>query len=164
MTFNRRHFLVAASAAAAATPAWAAGGLLFFRYAFSAISWETRVEDAIATGEKLGFPGVEPFRQNIVNYLGRPKALKAVMDAHHIRMATCSNGGGPGFSGNFYDPAQADKTVADHIKFVREFILPFGYIKHFKMNMGPRPPGYDARPDHIKRCADSLNRIGREII
>jgi sugar phosphate isomerase/epimerase len=163
MTFSRRHFIAAATASAA-VPAFAAGGKLPFRYAFSAISWETRIEDAIATGEKLGFPGIEPFRHNIVNWLGRPLALKALMDAHHIRMATCSNCGGPDFSGNFFDPAMAGKTVADHIKFVRAFIKPFGYINHFKMNMGPRPAGYDTNPDQIKRCADSLNRIGREII
>jgi sugar phosphate isomerase/epimerase len=163
MTFSRRHF-IAAAGAAAALPAYAAGGKLPFRYAFSAISWETRVEDAIATGERLGFPGIEPFRHNIVNYLGRPRALKALMDAHHIRMATCSNGGGPDFSGNFFDPVLADKTVADHIKLVREFIVPFGYVNHFKMNMGPRPAGYEVSDEQVKRCADSLNRIGREIL
>ena len=136
-----------------------------FRYAFSAISWETDIESAVKTGEKLGFPGIEPFRHNIVNYLGRPLALKKFMDDHQIRMATCSNGGGPDFSsGNFFDPAQADKTVADHIKFVREFIVPFGYCKHFKMNMGPRPKNYDTTDEMVKRCADSLNKIGREIL
>lgn len=163
MTFTRRHFL-AATAAATVLPAAAAPGKLPFRYAFSAISWETRVEEAIAVGQRLGFPGIEPFRQNVVNYLDKPLALKALMDAHDIRMATCSNGGGPNFSGNFFDPALADKTVADHIAFVRGFIKPFGYINHFKMNMGPRPAGYDTNDEQIKRCADSLNRIGREII
>ena len=62
-------------------------------------------------------------------------------------MVTCSNGGGPDFSGNFYDPAKANKTIADHIKFVRDFIKPFGYCDHFKMNMGPRPPGYDTNDE-----------------
>ena len=171
MTFNRRHFLQTSAAlgATAALPSQAisksaAAGTLPFRYAFSAISWETRIEDAIAAGEKLGFPGIEPFRHNIVNYLDRPLALKALMDKHHIQMATCSNGGGPDFEGNFYDPAKADKCVADHIKFVREFIKPFGYVNHFKMNMGPRPKSGDTSDDDIKRCADSLNRIGKEII
>jgi sugar phosphate isomerase/epimerase len=170
MTFNRRHFIVSSAAlamplpAAAQTSAQTSGKALPFRYAFSAISWETRIEDAIAAGEKLGFPGIEPFRHNIVNYLDKPLALKALMDKHHIRMATCSNGGGPDFEGNFFDPAKADKTVADHVKFVREFIKPFGYVNHFKMNMGPRPAGYDTNDEQIKRCADSLNRIGKETL
>jgi sugar phosphate isomerase/epimerase len=168
MTFDRRHFLVSSAAAlgASALPAsaQASAKALPFRYAFSAISWETRIEEAIAVGEKLGFPGIEPFRHNIVNYLDRPLALKALMDKHHIRMATCSNGGGPDFEGNFFDPAKADKAVADHIRFVREFIKPFGYVNHFKMNMGPRPAGYDTNDEQIKRCAASLNRIGKEIL
>lgn len=161
---DRRHFLVTAAAVTALPGAALAQGKLPFRYAYSAISWETDIETAVTVGEKLGFPGIEPFRQNVVNWLDRPKALKAFMDAHHVRMATCSNGGGPDFSGNFFDPAQADKTVADHVRFARQFLLPFGTVNHFKMNLGPRPPGYDTNDEQIKRCADTLNRIGREIL
>ncbi len=164
MTFSRRHFLVTSAALAGAGALPAAAKALPFRYAYSAISWGTNIEEAIAAGEKLGFAGVEPFRHNVVNYLDKPLALKALMDAHHIRMATCSNGGGPDFEGNFFDPAKADKTVADHVKFARSFIKPFGYVNHFKMNMGPRPAGYDTNDEQIKRCAASLNRIGKEII
>ena len=118
MMTTRRHFLQTSTALAGASAlgiGTAAAKPLPFRYAFSAISWETDIETAVKVGEKLGFPGIEPFRHNIVNYLGRPLALKKFMDDHHIRMATCSNGGGPDFSGNFFDPAMADKTVADHI-------------------------------------------------
>ncbi|MBN9587593.1 MAG: TIM barrel protein [Alphaproteobacteria bacterium] len=166
---SRRRFLSGAAAFAgaatmSATPAAAAGGKLPFRYSYSAISWDTNVEEAIRVGHKLGFPGVEPFRHNVVNYLGRPLALKKILDDAGMQMATCSNGGGPDFSGNFFDPAKAAKTVADHIKFAREFIKPFGYVNHFKMNMGPRPPGYDTSDDNIKQCAESLNRIGMETL
>ncbi len=162
---NRRHFLQASAAAVSALGVEAAAARpLPFRYAYSAISWETDIEEAIKVGEKLGFPGVEPFRHNVVNYLDKPLALKKLMDDHNIRMATCSNGGGPNFSGNFFDPAQAGQTVADHIKFAREFLKPFGYVNHFKMNMGPRPDSYDTTDEQIKRCADSLNRIGRETL
>jgi len=86
------------------------------------------------------------------------------MADHGLHMATCSNGGGPDFSGNFYDPAKVKKTIADHVKFVRNFIVPFGYVDHFKMNMGPRPPGYDTNDEQIKVCADALNQIGEQII
>ena len=161
---DRRHFLVTAAAVTALPGAALAQGKLPFRYAYSAISWGADIETAVTVGEKLGFPGIEPFRQNVVNWLDRPKALKAFMDAHHVRMATCSNGGGPDFSGNFFDPAQADKTVADHVRFARQFLLPFGTVNHFKMNLGPRHPGYDTNDEQIKRCADTLNRIGREIL
>ena len=88
----------------------------------------------------------QPFRDNVINYLDKPFVLKKLMDDSGMQMVTCSNGGGPDFSGNFFDPAKVKKTVADHIKFVRDFIVPFGYVDHFKMNMGSRPPGFATGP------------------
>ena len=168
MTFTRRHFIQtsAALAAVAGAPgaALAQAKPLPFRYAYSATSWDTNVEEAIRVGSKLGYPGIEPFRNNVINYLGKPLALKKIMDDHNIQMVTCSNGGGGDFTTNFYDPAKVDKSVKDHIAFARDFILPFGYCKHFKMNMGSRPPGYDTNDEQIKRCADAMNRIGKETI
>src|SRR5678815_1626452 len=119
MTYTRRRFIQtsAALAAVAGAPgtAIAQSKPLPFRYAYSAISWGTNIEEAVAVGERLGFPGVEPFRQNIVNYLDKPLALKKFMSDHHIQMATCSNGGGPKFSSNFYDAAKIDKLSLIHI-------------------------------------------------
>ena len=167
-TPTRRRFLQTSSAAGAAL---AAGGLvspaaarpLPFRYAYSAISWDANIEEAIKVGQRLKMPGIEPFRQNVINYLDKPLALKKLMDDAGVQMVTCSNGG-PNFSGNFYDPAKTPKTIADHVAFARDFIRPFGYCDHFKMNNGGRPPGYDVSDDQIKVCADALNAIGRETI
>ena len=168
MGLTRRHFLQTSAAlagtAALGGTAHAQGGKLPFRFAYSPISWKTDIEEAIKVGSRLGFPGVEPFRHNILNYLDRPLALKKIMDAHNIRMVTCSNGGGGNFTTNFYDPALIDKSVTDHIAFARTFIKPFGYCKHFKINMGPRPPGYDPNDEQSKRCADAMTRIGRDTI
>jgi len=167
MTFTRRHFIQTSAAVAGASAlglGTAAAKPLPFRYAYSAISWGTNIEEAVRVGERLGFPGVEPFRNNIMNYIDKPLALKKFMSDHHIQMATCSNGGGGDFSGNFYDAAKIDKSVKDHIAFAQNFIAPFGYCTHFKMNMGPRPPGYDTNDEQIKRCAGALNRIGKETI
>src|SRR5258708_7822397 len=86
------------------------------------------------------------------------------MSDHGLTMVTCSNGGGPDFSGTFYDPAKIKKTISDHVKFVHDFIVPFGYCDHFKMNMGGRPAGYDTKDDDIKVCADALNQIGEQIM
>ncbi|HYJ35672.1 MAG TPA: TIM barrel protein, partial [Rhizomicrobium sp.] len=167
MTFTRRHFIQTSAAVAGASAlglGTAAAKPLPFRYAYSAISWGTNIEEAIKVGQRLKMPGIEPFRQNVVNYLDKPLALKKLMDDAGLQMATCSNGGGPDFSGNFYDPRQTPKTIADHIKFARDFIKPFGYCNHFKMNNGPRPAGYDVSDDQIKVCADALNAIGKETI
>ena len=169
MTFTptRRRFIQTSSALGAASGlglSAAAAKPLPFRYGYSAISWETNIEEAIAVGQRVGLPGIEPFRQNVVNYLDKPLVLKKLMSDHGLQMVTCSNGGGPDFSGNFYDPAKTPKTIADHIKLARDFILPFGYCDHFKMNNGPRPPGLDVSDDQIKVCADALNAIGMETI
>ena len=167
MTIARRHFLQTSAALAGATGLGltpAAAKPLPFRYAYSAISWETNIEEAIKVGQRVGLPGIEPFRQNVVNYLDKPLALKKIMSDHGLQMVTCSNGGGPDFSGNFYDPAKVKKTIADHIKFVRDFIVPFGYCDHFKMNNGPRPANYDTSDENIKVCADALNQIGEAIL
>jgi inosose dehydratase len=164
---SRRRFLAGSTAfagAAALGTLPAAAARLPFRYAFSAISWNTDIMGAIQACKRLGFPGIEPFRHQVLDYLDKPLALKKVLDDNGVVLATCSNGGGKGFSGNFYDPSVAAKTVADHIAFARDFLKPFGYINHFKMNMGPRPKGYDTSDDDIKRCADSLNKIGMETL
>ena len=106
----RRRFLTSAAALAGASALGiggaAAAAPLPFRFAYSAISWESNIEEAIKAGARLGMPGIEPFRQNVVNYLDKPLALKKLMDDAGIRMVSCSNGGGPDFSGNFYDPAK----------------------------------------------------------
>jgi inosose dehydratase len=166
MRLTRRHFIQTSAALGAtalgASPA-AAARPLPFRYGYSAISWETNIEEAIKAGHRLGMRGIEPFRQNVVNYLDRPLALKALMDDAGMQMISCSNGG-PDFSSNFFDPAQTPKTIADHVRFARDFILPFGYCDHFKMNNGPRPAGYDVSDDQVKVCADTLNAIGMETI
>ena len=135
-----------------------------FRFAASAISWGTNIEEAIKAAARLRLPGLEPFRENVINYLDRPLELKALFDASHVQMVSCSNGGGPDFSGNFYDPAKTPKTIADHVKLAHDFMLPFGYCNHFKMNMGSRPPGGETSDDDIKVAADALNAIGKQTI
>ena len=165
MHLTRRHFIQTSAAlgATALGARTATARPLPFRFGYSAISWDANIEEAIRVGHRLGMPGIEPFRQNVVNYLDRPLALKALMDDAGMQMISCSNGG-PDFSSNFFDPAQTPKTIADHVKFARDFILPFGYCDHFKMNNGPRPAGYDVSDDQVKVCADALNAIGMETI
>ena len=160
MTFapTRRHFLqstAAFGAAMAGAPgvALAQSKPLPFRYAYSAISWGTNIEEAVRVGERLGFPGVEPFRNNIMNYIDKPLALKKFMSDHHIQMATCSNGGGPNFSGNFVDPAKIDQSVKDHINFARTFIAPFLIDASMRPTNCPRCNNGQTYQPHFRRCA-----------
>jgi sugar phosphate isomerase/epimerase len=173
MSFTRRDFIGASAAVASGLglkTAAAAPVPIPFRFAYSATSWNQNIEEAIKVGQRLKLPGIEPFRNNVVNYLDRPLVLKKMMADAGLQMASCSNGGAPGdgkvrrFSGNFYDPAKISDTIEDHIRFARDFIKPFGDVDHFKMNPGPRPPGYDTTDAMIKTCADAHTAIGKETI
>lgn len=105
-----------------------------------------------------GFPGIEPYRGSTLSYLDRPTELKDLLDRHQITMVTCSNGG-PNQSTNFIDPSQRQKTVDDHVSFARDFLSVFG-CRHFKINMGARPPG-GTRDEDIRAIAATVDEIGK---
>ncbi len=107
----------------------------------------------------LGFPGIEPYRNNVMPYLERPQALKALLDRHHLVMVTCSNGGA-GQATDFIDPAMRQRTIDDHVAFARDFLALFG-CQHFKINMGSRPSGGTSAGD-LHAIADTLNELGRQ--
>ncbi len=113
---------------------------------------------------RLGFDGIEPFRQHILKYLADPAALKKQCDAAGIAISSCSNGGGKGFTTNFIDRQQTAQTVKDHVAYARDFILPVAGPTAFKFNMGRRPDGGVMTDDHIKIVAETLNEIGRQTI
>jgi inosose dehydratase len=168
-TLGRREFLGGAAALSGAgllaPAALAATGRKRFRFAASAASWNTNIEEAIKVVSRLGLPGLEPFRSNVVNYLDRPLILRKLFDDAGVTMVTCSNGGGgPPFSGNFFDADKTAQTIKDHVAFARDFIRMFGYCDHFKMNMGGRPPGGETTDEHIKIAAHALNEIGRQTL
>src|SRR5262249_44071003 len=132
MSFTRRNFIQSSAALAGASGlefglglggAEAAPVPTPFRFAYSATSWDQNIEEAIKVGQRLKLPGIEPFRNNVVNYLDRPLVLKKMMADAGLQMASCSNGGAPGdgkvrrFSGNFYDASKISDTIEDHIKF-----------------------------------------------
>lgn len=112
----------------------------------------------VALTAALGFPGIEPYRNNVMAYVERPQALKDLLDRHNLRMATCSNGGA-GQSTDFIDPAARQRTIDDHVAFARDFLALFG-CRHFKINMGSRPPGGPSEAD-LHAIAGTLNELGR---
>jgi inosose dehydratase len=133
-----------------------------FRFSAPAVAWNENIEEAIKVASRLGFPGLEPSRQNVIHYLDKPLVLRKLFDDAGVTMVTCSNAGAPDFSVNFFDPAKSAQTVKDHVAFARDFIRMFGYCDHFKMNMGSRPPGGETGDEHIKVAAAALNEIGRQ--
>jgi inosose dehydratase len=106
----------------------------------------------------LGFPGIEPYRGWIMNYVEQPQELKALLDHHGIVMCTCSNGG-PNQSTDFIDPAARQRPIDDHVAFARDFLTVFN-CPHFKINMGARPANGTSDAD-IRAIAATLNELGR---
>jgi inosose dehydratase len=108
--------------------------------------------------QSLDFPGVEPYRGGNMTWVGRPRELKALLDAHGIRLITCSNGG-PDQSTEFIDPAGRQRTIDDHVAFCRDFLSVFG-CRWFKINMGRRPTA-GTTDEEIKAIAETINQLGR---
>ena len=171
---NRRTLLGGSVALAAlgGVPAAAAPGSAI-RYSLSGQLWDGdgevvkmwggNIEEGIKECARMGFDGIEPFRQHVMKYLGNPVALKSQADAVGIAFSSCSNGG-RGLSTNFIDKNETAQTVKDHVAFARDFILPIAGRTAFKFNMGRRPEGGVMTDDHIKIVAETLNEIGRQTI
>jgi inosose dehydratase len=108
---------------------------------------------------ELGFPGIEPYRGWLMEYVEKPQELKAVLDQYGVTLCTCSNGG-PEQATEFIDPAGRAQTIADHVAFARDFLSVFG-CTHFKINMGTRPPNGTSEAD-LQSLAVTLNELGRQ--
>ena len=123
--------------------------------------WGNDIDSAIASVARSGLQGLEPYRQHIMPWASNPLPLKAKFDAAGIAFVSCSNGG-PGQSTNFIDPAQTPKTIADHMQFAREFLVPFGATVG-KINVGSRPAG-GPNPAQVEHMAATLNELGRQTL
>lgn len=176
---KRREFLTSAMGMAGAV---AAGGLLNARAASAAIQhksldpvnpdilygttssiWRPHrdIEWGIKRVAYHGLQGIEPYADAIQPYRNEPLKLKKIFDDHGITMIDVSNGE-RGQSTNFIDQEAIPKTIADHVKFAREFLVPFE-CGHYKVNMGRRPDGGPS-DGQLKRLADTLNELGRQTI
>ena len=129
------------------------------RFGITGFIWQKDIERAVTTTAALGLEGLEPYRQLIVEYADNPLPLKRMFDAAGISLISCSNGG-PGQSTNFIDPAVTAKTIADHMKFAREFLVPFGATV-WKINVGSRPADGPSEAQ-LQTLATTLNALGRE--
>jgi inosose dehydratase len=117
MSFSRRHFLAGLGAVAAAStipidslgtgleaPLYAPADLSYFdrpitpapadiRFGYAAITWNEKDEQAIKEISEVGFRGIQ-LRSNILKTYGdRPKALRDLLDQHHLGMVALSSGG-----------------------------------------------------------------------
>jgi len=118
------------------------------------------IEWAIKRIKALGLQGIEPYAPQVEKYRGNPKALQKLFDDAGITMIDVANGA-KGTSTNFIDPAEIPKTISSHVAYAKEFLQPFGCTL-WKCNMGARPMP-EPTDDQLKRLADTLNEIGRQI-
>jgi sugar phosphate isomerase/epimerase len=126
-------------------------------------AWGGNIDEGVKETARMGFQGIEPFRQHVMQYLSNPGAFRRKLDEAGVKMLSCSNGG-RGMSTNFIDACATPQTIQDHVAFAHDFILPISGPTAFKFNMGRRPPGNLMTDDHIKVLADTLNEIGRQTI
>jgi len=129
------------------------------RFGAAGFIWQTKIEQAVRQTAQLGLEGLEPYRQLIIPYAENPKPLINMFRTAKIALVTCSNGG-PGQSTNFIDRTQTAKTIVDHMKFAREFLVPFK-CPRWKINVGARPEG-GPNDDQLKVMAETLNELGRQ--
>ena len=117
MALSRRHFIagLGAVAAASALPVNIVGSLLepplyppadlsyferaiapapgLIRFGYASITWNGKDADAIKEIAEIGFRGIQ-LRSNILKEHGdRPKALRDLLDQHHLEMVALSSGG-----------------------------------------------------------------------
>ena len=117
MSLSRRHFIVSLGAVAAASavsgktlagslepPLYPPVDLSYFdrpitpapgmiRFGYAAITWNGKDAEAIKEISEVGFRGIQ-LRSNILkDYGDRPKALRDLLDQHHLEMVALSSGG-----------------------------------------------------------------------
>jgi len=116
---------------------------------------------AIQVVAARGLQGIEFYAHGVEPYRSKVKELRKLFDDAGITFLDASNGQ-KGQSTNFIDPDQIPKTIADHVAFCRDFLVPMG-CGHWKINMGARPAGGPSE-EQLKRLADTLNRLGEQTI
>jgi len=166
MSVQRREFLASAAALAGvslldARPASAAP--LPFRFGHT-LGSRDGLEASIKMTAAKGFPGYEPGRAGVVQYLDKPLEVKKMFEDVGVVMATCSNEG-PNFSTDWLDPAKIPQTIKDHVAFARDFIKPVGMSDHFKcVPTRARDLVNGPSEDDLKRMSDAWNEAGRQMI
>lgn len=113
-------------------------------------------EAGIKMTAQYGYHGIEPFQEDIAQYLDKPlEALKQVLDASGIALCTIGSGG------QYLDPAAIPKTVESNVARCR-YLSHFG-CKHLKVNLSRRAGNgaENLSGENAKALAHALNEIGK---
>ncbi len=153
---NRREFLLTGLGATVAALAAPGDKMRFSMSGHQFRRLQPHPETGIQITGRYGFHGLEPFTDDIPQYLKRPpEALKALLDAQGLSL--CTVGGG----GQYLDPAKFPETIENNLALCR-YITPFG-CKHLKVNLSRRVgnPADLLSDANAKALAKNLNELGR---
>ena len=135
-------------------PITAAPGRIRFGYA--AITWNGNDAQAIKEISELGFPGIQ-LRSNILKDFGeQPKALRDLLDQHHLEMVALSSGGvsiAPGFDND---------EIAKHVRNAK-FVHDVGG-NYLQVTDSARPKGRKPEAADFKELGRVLTEIGKRAV
>jgi inosose dehydratase len=177
-TLSRRYFIAGLGAVAAAStlPVNAFGGIVepslyppvdlsYFNrpltpaptdihFGYAAITWNEKDEQAIKDISEIGFRGIQ-LRSNILKEYGdRPKALRDLLDQHHLKLVALSSGGV--VTNSSTEAGEIGKHVAN-AKFVHDV---GGY--YLQVTDSARPKNRQPEAADFKQLGRILTEIGRQ--
>ena len=153
---TRREFLGAGLGAAVAARASALPGDRM-RYAMSGHQFRTtppHPETGIKMAARYGYHGLEPFQDDMPQYLTRPpEEFKKLLDAAGLALCTIGSGG------QYLDPARVQETMESNAARAR-YLAHFG-CRHLKVNLSGRVGAGNLSLENGKTLAKNLNEVGK---
>src|SRR5258708_2410749 len=159
MTVSRREFIrgVAATAAACALPidrmlnAQAPLHAAQMKFGYAAITWGGEDLQAIEEISAAGYRGIQLRATAVTRWADKPEALRDLLAQRKLTFAVLSSGNASN------DPAQADKTIAEHVAHAKWMQAAGGqYLQLIEV----RPPG-PVTVEACTRLGKLLTEIGR---
>jgi inosose dehydratase len=120
-------------------------------FGYASITWNGNDRQAIEDISALGFPAIQLRANAIAEFEGKPAPLRALLDAHKLKMVAFSSG-----DLNIENPE--DTEIAAHMARA-EFARDAGAL--YLQVTGARPKGRDAVPADYEKMGRLLTALGR---
>jgi inosose dehydratase len=180
MSLSRRHFIAGLGTVAAASalpldalsktlapPLYPDVDLSYFdrpispapaqiRFGYAAITWGGNDSQAIQDISEVGFRGIQLRNNLLKDYGDRPKALRDLLDQHHLEMVALSSGG-VGIA-----PGTEDSEIAKHIRNAK-FLHEVGG-DYLQVTDSARPKDRAPAASDFKQLGRVLTEIGKRAV
>jgi inosose dehydratase len=114
-------------------------------------------ETGIAMAAKFGFHGIEPWGNELQNYLDKPpEVFKKVLDASGVGISSVASGG------EYFDTTRLKATIASNSANAR-FASYFG-VTALKANLSRRLGAENLSPANARILAANLNEVGKRTL